>query len=77
MSDCRRLEGRGAVVTGAAQGLGEELAYRLGREGANVMVADFSDEKAQQVAAAIAGEYGVRTAWCHCDITTCPRSRPW
>jgi sorbitol-6-phosphate 2-dehydrogenase len=58
-----------AIVTGAAQGLGEALAHRLGREGAHVMVADIADDKAQAAAAAIASEYGVRTAWCHCDIT--------
>ena len=69
MTACRRLEGRIAIVTGAAQGLGEALAHRLGREGAHVTVADIADEKAQEVAAAIAAEYGVRTAWCHCDIT--------
>ncbi len=69
MSVSPRLQDRVAIVTGAAQGLGEALAHRLGREGAHVMVADIADDKAQAAAAAIASEYGVRTAWCHCDIT--------
>jgi hypothetical protein len=34
----------------AAQGLGEALAHRLGKEGAHVLVADIADEKAEAVA---------------------------
>ena len=30
---CKRLEGKVAVITGAAQGLGEALAKRLDNEG--------------------------------------------
>jgi len=47
------LQDRIAVVTGAAQGLGEAIAHRLAREGAHVGVADINFEGAQQVAAAI------------------------
>ena len=35
-----RLEGRTAVVTGSASGLGRATAIRLGEEGANVVVSD-------------------------------------
>jgi len=69
MSDCRRLEGKGALVTGAAQGLGEALAHRLAREGANVLVGDIADEEAQDVAAEIAHTYGATTTWAHADVT--------
>ena len=51
MSDCKRLEGRVVVITGAAQGLGEALAKRLSDEGAKVVVADMNFEAAQAVAA--------------------------
>ena len=34
----KRLEGKVAIITGAAQGLGEALAIRLGQEGAKVVV---------------------------------------
>lgn len=67
--DHRRLENRVAIVTGAAQGLGEALAHRLGREGAHVAVADIADEGAAAVAEAIARECGVRTLWAHADVT--------
>ena len=69
MTEFRRLQGKAAIVTGAAQGLGEALAHRLGREGAHVLVADIADDKAQAVAQAIAASYGVKTAWAHADVT--------
>jgi len=69
MSDVRRLKGKAAIVTGSAQGLGESLAYRLAKEGANVLVADIADDKARAVADEIAECYGVSTTWAHADVT--------
>jgi len=69
MTECRRLLGRVAIVTGAGQGLGEALAHRLGREGAHVVVADIMDDKSQSVAQAITEQYGVKTLWVHADVT--------
>jgi 3-oxoacyl-[acyl-carrier protein] reductase len=45
------LEDRTAVVTGAAQGLGEAIARHLSRQGASVMVADLDEEGAGSIAA--------------------------
>ena len=39
-----RFDGRTAIVTGAAGGIGEEYAKALAAEGANVVVADVSTE---------------------------------
>lgn len=50
---CRILEGKTAVVTGAAQGLGEALTRRLSKEGCKVIVADINFEKAEEVAASL------------------------
>ena len=47
------LQDRIAIVTGAAQGLGEAIAHRLAGAGAHVVVADLNLEKAQAVAEAI------------------------
>ncbi|MEA3406633.1 MAG: sorbitol-6-phosphate dehydrogenase [Chloroflexota bacterium] len=69
MKDCRRLVDKVAIVTGAAQGLGEALAHRLGKEGACVAIADINDEGAEAVAEAIAEEHGVKTLWAHADVT--------
>jgi 3-oxoacyl-[acyl-carrier protein] reductase len=53
-----RFEGKVAIVTGAAQGIGEAYARALAAEGASVVVADVSDGTA--VADDIKGRY-VRT----------------
>jgi len=45
-----KLLGRVAIVTGAAQGIGREIAERLARAGVNVVVSDINGEKAQWVA---------------------------
>ncbi len=63
------LQGKVAIVTGAARGLGEALAHRLGQEGAHVVVGDIADRKAEAVAQAIAEAYGVKTLWVHADVT--------
>jgi 3-oxoacyl-[acyl-carrier protein] reductase len=46
-----KFEGKVAVVTGAAQGIGRAIALGFGREGANIVVADLQADKAQSVAA--------------------------
>ncbi len=45
-----RLNGKIAVITGAAQGLGQALAMRLSNEGAKVVVGDINEEGAHQTA---------------------------
>jgi NAD(P)-dependent dehydrogenase (short-subunit alcohol dehydrogenase family) len=55
-----RFEGKVAVVTGAAQGIGEAYARALAREGASVVVADLNVEAGEKVAADIGGLF-VRT----------------
>lgn len=63
------LTGRVAVVTGGSSGLGVQFAHALGRQGASVVVIARRDHMLEQVAADIAAESGVRTAWYHCDVT--------
>lgn len=58
------------IVTGAAQGLGEAIAWRLAREGACVTVADLQAEKAAEVARAIEAEQGAgRALAVRVDVT--------
>jgi len=58
------LDGRTAVVTGAAQGLGEAIARALHAQGATVIVADINLEGAKRVA----GELGERARAAEVDV---------
>ncbi len=53
----RRLEGRVAVITGAASGIGLATGRRLASEGATVVVADVNDEAGAAAAAELGGRY--------------------
>jgi 3-oxoacyl-[acyl-carrier protein] reductase len=52
-----KLDGKVAVITGAAQGIGEAYARRFAAEGARVVVADVNAEKGQAVAREIGGAF--------------------
>ncbi|MFM7323234.1 MAG: SDR family NAD(P)-dependent oxidoreductase, partial [Armatimonadota bacterium] len=65
-----RLQGKGAIVTGAAQGLGYALARRLAEEGASVLVADLSLERAAAAAAEISEATGTTCAGCAANVTS-------
>jgi len=64
-----RLAGKVAMITGAAQGLGEALAERLAAEGAQVAVLDLNTDGAQAVAARLMDKYGNTCIGLGCDIT--------
>ncbi len=58
-----RLEGRVAVITGAASGIGRASARRFAAEGAQVCVVDLADEPGKRVADEVDGLY------VHADVT--------
>nr|WP_198428392.1 3-oxoacyl-ACP reductase FabG [Nocardia bovistercoris] len=58
------IEGRTAVVTGAARGIGEAIARLLAEHGANVVVADLDAERARATADDLPAALGVG-----CDVT--------
>jgi 3-oxoacyl-[acyl-carrier protein] reductase len=58
------LDGRAAIVTGAAQGLGEAIARALHARGATVVLADLNVEAAEDVAASL----GERARAVECDV---------
>ncbi len=53
-----RVSGKVAVVTGAAQGFGLEIAQDLAKQGAFVVLADINETAAQKEAAALVDELG-------------------
>ncbi|MGY1439220.1 SDR family NAD(P)-dependent oxidoreductase [Streptomyces reniochalinae] len=64
----RAFEGRAALVTGAASGIGLAVARRLGQAGASVVVADY-DEDGAQVAAGELETSGTRAEPFVVDVT--------
>lgn len=60
---CRRLEGKIAIVTGAASGIGRATAKRLASEGATVVLADVQQAAVRQVAEDIGSQGGTASVF--------------
>ena len=64
MTVADRFTGQVALITGGARGIGAATAARLAAEGADVVIADFDLDAAQETAAAIGGRA------VQCDVTS-------
>jgi NAD(P)-dependent dehydrogenase (short-subunit alcohol dehydrogenase family) len=64
-----RVEGKRAIVTGAAAGIGRSTAELLAREGASVLIADIDEAGAETVAADIRNRGG-RAIACRTDVSS-------
>lgn len=62
-----RLEGKVAVVTGGADGIGHAIGKAMAREGARVFLSDVDDNKGEAAAAAIR-QAGGKAEYVHCDV---------
>src|SRR6185295_13284525 len=62
-----RFDGKVAIVTGAASGIGAATLRRLASEGAAVVCADIDDDKGEAVVAEIAAAGG-QALYRHCDV---------
>ena len=63
-----RMEGKVAIVTGAARGMGEVEARLFAEEGATVVLCDVSDDDGQRVADDIVAHGGAAT-YLHLNVT--------
>ncbi|KAF5468691.1 hypothetical protein F2P56_012828 [Juglans regia] len=62
----KKLEGKVAIVTGGASGIGEATAYHFAKHGARmVVIADIQEELGQQVAKSIGFSY---STFLRCDV---------
>ena len=64
----KRLEGKVAVITGAASGIGAATAKTYVDHGARVVLGDIQDEAGEGMAAALGG--ASRAIFRHCNVTS-------
>ena len=62
------LDGKVALITGAGRGIGQSMALRLAREGANLVLADLNEDGVRNVASEVIG-LGVRATAVRADVT--------
>jgi NAD(P)-dependent dehydrogenase (short-subunit alcohol dehydrogenase family) len=63
-----RLNGKTAVVTGGADGIGHAIADAMTREGAHIFVGDIDDKKGGAFVAELA-KSGRKADYLHCDVS--------
>jgi len=62
-------EGSWALVTGASDGIGEQLCYELARSGLNIVLVSRTKEKLDTVATKIKNDYNVKTVVIQYDFS--------
>ncbi|OMP04905.1 Short-chain dehydrogenase/reductase SDR [Corchorus olitorius] len=64
----KKLEGKVAIITGGASGIGEATALMFVDHGVRaIVIADIQDDKGEKLAASIADRCGC--TYIHCDVT--------
>src|SRR5262245_24573000 len=63
-----RFKGKGVAVTGAARGIGRNIARAFGREGARVAICDMDAEKARKTVADLVAQ-DIQAEFVHVDLS--------
>ncbi|CDP14865.1 unnamed protein product [Coffea canephora] len=61
----KKLEGKVAIITGGASGIGEATTRLLCTHGAKIVIGDIEDEKGQKVAESIGSNL---CSYIHCEL---------
>ncbi|NNM05896.1 MAG: SDR family oxidoreductase [Gemmatimonadetes bacterium] len=69
ISDLTSLQGRVAVITGGASGIGLGVAARLAEAGAEVALLDIDDRRGREAAESLRAR-GLHASYYHCDVTS-------
>ncbi|KAA8518489.1 hypothetical protein F0562_015963 [Nyssa sinensis] len=64
----KRLQGKVAIVTGGASGIGESTARLFARHGAKVIIADIQDDLGHSLCEEIGSEDSI--SFVHCDVSS-------
>lgn len=66
------LDGKTAVITGGASGIGRQIGLRFAEEGANIVVADLQNEPREGGTPVVeeAESMGVSASFVECDVTS-------
>ncbi len=71
-----RLQGKSAIVTGAASGMGAATARLFAKEGAKVLLTDVLEAEGNAVAREITSQGGTAVFMLH-DIADRRNGKPW
>lgn len=69
MTEEFRLDGKSAIITGAGSGIGQAIARRFARAGANVYLIDVRRERVEETARLIENDVGTAAIPVACDVT--------